>query len=153
MFVIGTCNPRGEDASYNGLYLTDSEIEDVVANKKMQGIPVKSEHCGSDIGKVISTYMNEQRELKCVLEIDEKNLEGSLASGFVWDNIAKDLSLGYVVDVQQSGAKLQAKEKKILEVSLVRKGARKGCHITMCERDNTVFVRNPCIFSPFFDMT
>ena len=153
MFIVGTCNPRGEQNSYNGLYLTDKEIEDVVTKKKMQGIPVKSEHCGKDIGRVISKFMNDKRELQCLLEIDDKTVEGSVAGGFVWDNIAKDLSLGYVVDVKQTGTHLKAKEKQILEVSLVRKGARQGCHITMCEKDNRMFVRKPSCFEPFFDMS
>lgn len=155
MFVIGTCNPRGESNTYNGLYLTDAEIENVVKDKKMQGIPVKSEHCGATVGTVISSFLNENRELKCLLEIENKSVEGSLAEGFVWDNIAQDLSLGYVVDVQQSGSRLKAGQKQILEVSLVRQGARKGCHITTCERDNNVYMRqnaHTSCFEPYFDL-
>lgn len=153
MFVVGTCNPAGEADSYNGLYLTDKEIENLVKTKKMQNIPVKTEHCGKTVGHVISAFLNDNRELKCVLEIDENSVEGSLAGGFVWDNIAQDLSLGYVVDVKQSGTKLEAQDKQILEVSLVRKGARKGCHITMCERDDRVFIRKTNCFEPYFNLS
>ena len=40
MLVYGTCNPEGYgDASYEGLYLTDSDIQAMVP--QMQGIPVK----------------------------------------------------------------------------------------------------------------
>ena len=56
-------------------------------------------------------------------------------AGFVRDGIAADLSLGYSVDVRHSGAhasapqRLQAGAKKVLEISLVRRGARRGCHV------------------------
>ena len=154
MFLIGTCNPRGENNDYNGLYFTDAELETVIKEKKMHNLPVKSEHCGSNIGHVIGTFMNENRELRCIIEIDESSVEGSLAKGFVMDNIAKDLSLGYTVDIQQSGQKLKACEKQILEVSLVRKGAREGCHITMCENDNKLYTRTTqqTCFEPYFSL-
>ena len=40
------------------------------------------------------------------------------------------MGTGYTVDVQHSSDnKLKAGDKKLLEVSIVRKGARKNCHI------------------------
>jgi len=51
----------------------------------------------------------------------------------VRDGIAADLSLGYTVDVQHSDNRLRAGEKNLLEISLVRKGARSGCHISAYE--------------------
>jgi hypothetical protein len=64
------------------------------------------------------------------MEVDESTVEGSIARGFVCDGIAVDLSLGYSVDVRNSDNTLQAGEKRLLEISLVRKGAREGCHIS-----------------------
>ena len=130
MLILGTCNPPGEGDQYNGLYLKSNEIQQVVDNREMIDIPVKTEHSGQDIGKVVSTFLNDEGKLQCLMEIDEANLNGSLAAGFVRDNIASDLSLGYSVDVKNSGNnKLKAGQKRVLEVSLVRKGAREGCHI------------------------
>jgi hypothetical protein len=70
--------------------------------------------------------MDGDGRLHCVMHIDECSVEGAIAAGLVRDGIAKDLSLGYSVDVAHSAGDegcLQAQKKQILEVSLVRKGA------------------------------
>ena len=51
------------------------------------------------------------------------------------DGIAPELSLGYSVDVAHTGQKLQAGSKRVLEVSLVRKGAREACFVTAFEEE------------------
>ena len=131
MLVVGTCNPRGESSVYNGLYLKQDELENLVATDAMLGVPVKTEHSGDSVGRVVSSFIDTRGALQCVMELDERSIPGSLAGGFVRDLIAADLSLGYVVDVQHSeDDRLHAGAKRILEVSLVRKGAREGCHIT-----------------------
>lgn len=51
MLVYGTCNPEGYgDNSYEGVYLTDADIRQITPT--MQGVPVKIEHRGVDVGKV-----------------------------------------------------------------------------------------------------
>ena len=134
MLVLGTCNPRGEGATYNGLYLKQAELEDMVATRAMVDVPVKTEHSGASVGRVVSAFLGASGALQCVMELDETSVAGSLAGGFVRDQVAAELSLGYTVDVQHScdgrDRRLEAGAKKVLEVSLVRKGARDGCHIT-----------------------
>jgi hypothetical protein len=130
MLLRGVCNPTGETDSYNGLYMTKSELSRVVSENKMRGIPVKTEHAGSEVGEVVTSFLDAQGNLHCVLEINKQTVAASLAQGFVRDGLALDLSLGYTVDIQNTQNTLQAKEKKIVEVSIVRKGARQGCHIT-----------------------
>lgn len=147
MLVLGTCNPAGEADHYNGLYLKRSEIDDIVANKRMNNIPIKSEHCGQEIGNVVSTFCGEDGSLKCLLEINDTDIEACIAAGFVRDNVAKDLSLGYTVDVSHSAdsgadpvvgsTKLVAGVKRVRECSLVRQGAREGCHIIAFESPGT----------------
>jgi hypothetical protein len=87
------------------------------------------------------------------MELDSSSLPACLAQGFVRDGLALDLSLGYTVDIQNTDNNLHAKEKKILEVSLVRKGARKGCHITAYQErgSNVVFKSQDAWVT--FDMT
>lgn len=132
MLVLGTANPAGEAESYNGLYLRDSELRGL----DLRGTPVKAEHTGENVGTVVSSFIDTQGRLHTVMRIDESSVEGALAAGFVRDGIAADLSLGYSVDVRHSEpGRLQAGEKKVLEVSLVRKGARRGCHITAFQPD------------------
>lgn len=160
MLVYGTCNPEGENNFYNGLYLTDKEIRSMVNSRELHGIPVKTEHKGSDVGKIVSTYIGDQNELKCLLDIDDKSFDGGLAAGFVRDNIACELSLGYTVDVRHTeNSRLKAGKKNVLEVSLVRKGARNGCQITMYTDGDKVYVKQksnecdaPTCFEPYFSV-
>ena len=128
MLVAGICNPRGERSGYNGLYLTEDEITRVVSNIK--GVPVKAEHTGEALGRVVSGFVDESGALNCVVYLDD-TLEGSIAKGLVRDGIAADFSLGYSVDVSHSQATngLKAGQKTLLEISLVRRGAREGCHV------------------------
>ena len=139
MLLVGTANPCGEASTYNGLYFRQDELAGMVASKALCGIPVKAEHTGNAIGAVVSAFLDSTGALQCVLEIDD-SVEGVIASGLVRDGIAADLSMGYAVDVQHSGAqgthgtqgttgRLVAGKKNTLEVSLVRRGAREGCHI------------------------
>ena len=62
------------------------------------------------------------------------------------DGIAADLSLGYSVDVRhsaQAGAPLQAGTKQVLEISLVRRGARRGCHVLAYQDSGAATVYTP----------
>jgi hypothetical protein len=127
---MGVCNPAGEDDAYNGLYMTQSELARVVSDSKMRGIPVKTEHAGSEVGRVLTSFLDAGGNLHCVMELGKTSLPACLAQGFVRDGLALDLSLGYTVDIQNTDNSLQAVEKRIVEVSLVRRGARRGCHIT-----------------------
>ena len=140
MLVTGCANPAGESAAdgYNGLYFTDAELQAIVGERKMHGCPVKAEHGGAELGRVVSSYVDGAGRLQCVMHIDERSVEGAIAAGLVRDGIAKELSLGYSVDVAHSaegGRGLQAQTKQILEVSLVRKGARDACFVLVYEDD------------------
>jgi len=132
--VWGTANPEGMQDSYKGVYLNRSDVAAMVqqvsaANLSSQPIPVKLEHSGGTLGRVVSAWENQGR-LECVLEVDESTLEGSIGSAFVRSGICKDLSLGYTVDMEHSktGA-AQSRRKHLNEVSLVVKGARRHCHV------------------------
>ena len=58
MLVYGTCNPEGYgDEGYEGLYLTDADIREITPT--MAGVPVKIQHRGTDVGRVISAWMHE----------------------------------------------------------------------------------------------
>lgn len=135
MLILGTCNPAGEKGAYNGLYLKQDELQALVDSREMVGVPVKAEHSGQGVGTVVSTFLRGDGALQCVMEVPEDSVCSSLAGGFVRDGVAAELSLGYTVDVEHSGGKeesekkLKAGRKRVLEVSLVRKGARQGCHI------------------------
>ena len=153
MLLVGVCNPAGEADTYNGLYMTQSELARVVSGSKMRGIPVKTEHAGSEVGRVLTSFLDAEGNLNCIMELNSTSLPACLAQGFVRDGLALDLSLGYTVDIQNTDNSLHATQKKILEVSLVRKGARKGCHITAYqEQGSNVVFKNKDAWGAF-DMT
>jgi len=130
MLIMGVCNPAGEDDTYNGLYMTAAELSEIVRGNKMRDLPVKTEHAGSEVGRVVTSFLDARGNLNCVMQLGTSSIPASLAQGVVRDGLALDLSLGYTVDIQNTDNSLQAMQKKIVEVSLVRKGARSGCHIT-----------------------
>ena len=58
MLVYGTCNPEGYgDENYTGLYLTDADIREITPS--MSGVPVKIEHRGVNVGKVVTAWMHQ----------------------------------------------------------------------------------------------
>jgi hypothetical protein len=72
MLVYGTCNPEGYgDSNYEGLYLTDADIKQITP--QMQGIPVKIEHRGVDVGQVVTAWMHEV----CCLLIHTRFMRGN----------------------------------------------------------------------------
>jgi hypothetical protein len=134
MLVMGVCNPAGEAADYNGLYFTDAELR-AMAGRRLRDVPVKAEHRGQELGRVVSSFVDGAGRLNCVMHIAEDTVEGAIAAGLVKDGIAGELSLGYAVDVAHTGQKLQAGAKRVLEVSLVRKGAREACFVIAFEEE------------------
>ena len=134
VLVWGTANPEGLKDSYRGVYLNRSDIAGMVeqvqaSNARGAPIPVKLEHAGAPMGRVVSAWESGGC-LECVLEVDETTLEGSIGSAFVRAGVCKDLSLGYTVDMEQSGGgKFESRRKRLNEVSMVVKGARHNCHV------------------------
>jgi hypothetical protein len=128
MYIWGTANPVGEDeASGNTAYFSQSELDEIVRSNSFVGVPVKIEHKGGVVGRVLSAWQHAGR-LDCLIEVDpSSNVDAALGVSFVSQNVCKDLSLGYSMQMSSSGA--VAGSKRIQEVSLVRRGARDNCHI------------------------
>lgn len=133
ILIWGTANPEGMSDTYKGVYLNQSDVSGMIsqvnaANKRGEHIPVKIEHCGLSLGRVVSAWEN-NGSMECVLELNEKLLEGSIGAEFIRSGICKDLSLGYTMDLEQSKSGWNSRKKTLNEISLVKKGARKKCHI------------------------
>tara|TARA_Y100000389_G_C17276424_1_gene420652 strand:- start:40 stop:474 length:435 start_codon:yes stop_codon:yes gene_type:complete len=129
MLVYGTANPVGYgNADYTGIYLTNGDIQKITP--EMMGVPVKIEHKGADVGKVVSSWVHNGR-MELLLDIDGQNIESQFGREFVKRGMCKDLSLGYKVQMSRSSetGMLCATNKRVVEVSLVKVGAREDCHI------------------------
>lgn len=131
--VWSTCNPEGLGDDYHGIYLRGSDISSMCrqvddAKRRGERIPVHIEHKGVPVGHVVAAWEHGST-MQCVLEIDNRVVEGALGTEFIMSGLIKDVSLGYSVDLKQSSAGMRAGNKLLKEISLVKKGARSKCHI------------------------
>ena len=129
MLIWGTANPTGMDATdYDGLYLTDTDIDSMADS--MHGKPVKIEHKGNSVGKVLSSWKYDGR-LDILIDVDSDNIEAALINEFVRSGKCNEFSLGYKVNMSaaNNGALRTVGAKEAVEVSIVMKGARNNCFI------------------------
>ena len=128
----GTANPEGMQ-NYKGVYLSSEDIHDMIAqvnnaNHRGDPTPVHVEHKGVQVGRVVTAWEH-LGKLECVLELNNRVLEGAIGSEFVKSGICRDLSLGYTVSLEQSDSGIKVGKKVLKEISVVKKGARPSCHI------------------------
>ena len=129
MLVYGTCNPAGESDTHTGVYLKKSDISRLVQSGALLELPVKIEHTGVAVGKVISAWEHAER-LDCVFRIDDNSIDSIFAQEFVKNRKCPELSLSYNVTMQHSEeGVLSGGKKELIEVSIVRHGARNDCNI------------------------
>lgn len=102
MYVWGTANPSGEsNETYKGLYLRNRDIDSFI--REMPGKPVKVEHKGPEVGRVVHAWKNGSNGLDCILEINSGgSLDGAVISSLIGGNCARELSLGYRVRMDMS---------------------------------------------------
>lgn len=127
MYVFGTVNPDGEGSDHTGVFLKETDIDDIISDKQLYSKPVLLEHKGEPVGKVVSAWKNNKR-LDCVFEIND-SVAGLFAQHFVKNGKTTELSLGYTVDIEHSANGVKGGTKRIVEVSIVKKGARDHCKI------------------------
>jgi hypothetical protein len=127
MLLWGTVNPDGEDNEHTGVLLRQKDIEEIAQGASLVGKPVKLEHKGDPVGHVVSAWQHGNR-LDCVLKIDN-NVQGLFAQNFVSSGRCKELSLGYTIEMQHSDGQIKGGKKQVMEISIVKKGARHECDI------------------------
>jgi hypothetical protein len=69
MLIMGVCNPADEDDSYNGLYMTATELSAIVRDNKMRNLPVKTEDAGSEVGRVVTSFLDARGNLNCMMQL------------------------------------------------------------------------------------
>ena len=128
MLVFGTCNPDGENDTHQGVYLRKGDISSLVTSGALLQLPVKIEHVGQPVGHIVSAWQHGNR-LDCVLKINDNSIDSICAQEFVKSRQCPELSLSYAVTMQNSADGLSGGNKDMIEVSIVRAGARDNCHI------------------------
>ena len=132
MLVWGTANPTGEsNETYHGVYLKERDVDAFV--REICNKPVKIEHSGDPVGRVVHAWKNASSGLDCIMEVDGSSLDGSIISSLVRNQCIKELSLGYRVRMNMSAKSDTGSgiclEKEVVEVSIVRRGMRPDCKI------------------------
>lgn len=140
MKVHGVANPVGESDEYAGVYLRKDDIKRIVENGELIGKPVLLEHdAHSVVGRVDSAWSYRDR-LDLIVDLPDDKFWSIAAGSMVAGDTIRDFSLGYKVNMTAArpldggngsggGKMVCVGRKEMVEVSLVRKGARPNCHI------------------------
>ena len=136
MLVCGQVNPPPLDSSYNGVFFGENDDMMTKANS-LRGIPLQVEHNPKcKIGEVLSGWIAPNGSMYALAEIHTSNISGAVTAAAIERGKFKDFSLGYKATMHRNPdtGQLQVKNKDIFELSIVKKGAREGCHIEIKER-------------------
>ena len=133
MLIAGQVNPEPESRpDYCGVYLSEKDdIPSLV--RSLNGTPLRVEHNGNTcVGKVLQGWTDPST--KCVwalAELDLSTASGAFAAAAVEGGTFREFSLGYTSKLGRNPhtGRLEASDKRITELSIVKNGARPSCHI------------------------
>ncbi len=145
MLVCGQVNPPALSSDYNGVYFGEKDNMEEKA-KSLRGLPLQVEHdSGVKVGQVISGWVDKSSGAMWALaEINTERMTGAFTAAAVEKGAFRDFSLGYkaVMNRDPKTGRLNVGSKNIHEVSIVKKGARDGCHIAHRERPNKIYKKD-----------
>ena len=131
MLVCGRVNPPPVSSQgYSGVFF--SEKDDMKGKAQaLRGMPLRVEHDEKKlVGKVLNGWTDSSGAMWALAEIDTRNMSGAMTAAAVQRGNFGEFSLGYVTKMQrESGGAISVQDKRILELSIVKKGAREGCQI------------------------
>lgn len=133
----GKVHPEAKPESYNGFYLTRSEMEQQV--KDVIGTPLQDEHNDKIvIGKITNAWINDKEQMEIEGEIYRDVVAGNRVINKIRRGEASGLSLGmnHKLDTQT----LNVFDKKIKEISVVDTPDYEGAKIDFVENDSPDFV-------------
>jgi hypothetical protein len=132
MLVCGCINPPPvDDPNYKGIYFNKDDNMTKTASL-LGGTPLLVEHSTKKIGSILSAWTVENGSMFALAEINIKDPRGAMAAEYVKSGNLGEFSLGYttrMMKCRQTGV-FKPESKQIHELSIVKKGARPGCHIT-----------------------
>ena len=133
MLLVGQVNPPViTQTDYCGVYLSEKDdIPSLV--RSLSGAPLHVEHNGQVcVGKVLQGWKDPATQtLWALSELDLSTASGAFAAAAVEGGTFREFSLGYTSKLgrnPQTG-RLEASDKRITELSIVKNGARPSCHI------------------------
>lgn len=135
MLVCGRVNPPPVEK--NGVFFgVQDNFQDKA--KSLKGLPLQVEHNSKcRVGKVISGWVSpEDGAMWALAEINTCELGGAVAAAAVEKGCFNEFSLGYKAQMFRNpmSGSIEVGNKDILELSIVKKGARDGCKIMYKEK-------------------
>jgi hypothetical protein len=133
MLICGQVNPAPiQDEDYHGVYFAArDDLEG--KTRRLQGTPLRVEHAGTlHVGQVLQGWVDKRTGAAWALaEIDVSSVHGALTAAAVQQGAFREFSLGYSSKIQRNPAtgRLEASNKEIKELSIVKSGARPNCVI------------------------
>ena len=147
MLIAGRVNPPPiTDAAYVGVYLSGKDNIPAMMNA-LRGAPLRIEHNGNaQVGCVLQGWSDPQSgALYALAEVDVSHVPGALAAAAIEKGAFGEFSLGYTSRLQrnESTGRLEASDKRIIELSVVKTGARPDCRITHHHQQPQAPVQKP----------
>ena len=133
MLVAGIVNPPPVTTpGYTGVYFSDRDDMEGKA-KALGGKPLRVEHNGStQVGRVLQGWTDRSTGAMWALaEIDTSDMPGAVAAAAVEHGRFGEFSLGYACQFSRNPLtnRVEAGDKRIMELSIVKTGARPNCTI------------------------
>jgi hypothetical protein len=134
MYIYGCINPPAMESGYNGTLLTDEDMDR--ASEELVGKPILMEHLGPPIGTVKAVWRRPRDDrLMMVGHTDEDGVHADFARSMLADSSWGELSLSTTVPVNMKS--FETGRKTFNEISVVKRGARDGTTIELCEKQTT----------------
>lgn len=116
-----------EDAGSTSVFVNEQDVEHL----DLKGKKLKLEHQKAQYGEVVdcwaATCPKDKKRKLYVLAKTDNSFAGRRCDKLLTEGLLKELSLGHRADVDMKT--LSATNKRALELSIVQKGAKEGCHI------------------------
>jgi phage head maturation protease len=131
MLVCGQVNPPPVSSeNYHGVFFSDKDDLEGKA-KGLKGTPLRVEHNhGVHVGKVLNGWTDAKGAMWALAEIETNHIKGAMTAAAVERGQLGEFSLGYVTQMSRaSNGGVNVNGKRIIELSIVKKGARDGCRI------------------------
>lgn len=147
MLICGQVNPPPAQGglSYNGVYFGEKDNFEEKA-KTLKGLPLQLEHDSEVcVGNVLSGWVDKSSGAMWALaEIKTDRMTGALTAAAIDKGKFSEFSLGYKAKMDKNPftGKINVGNKRIHELSIVKKGARDGCRIICRERPTKIIYKN-----------
>ena len=132
MLVCGEINPPPVcSEGYEGVFMSDKDDMQGKASR-LKGTPLRVEHNNNIlVGEVLQGWTDARGAMWALAEIDVSKPHGAMTAAAVQQGSLGGFSLGYLSKLKRDThtGRYKAEDKRIVELSIVKKGAHNSCTI------------------------